>query len=63
MMGDLNINIRQPSPDSEKLDKICSIFDLTNIKKSETYFSKFCTAQQLTFSTNKLNSFQKTNII
>ena len=40
LMGDFNIDIRQTSPESHKLDKFCSLFSLTNTKKSDTCFTK-----------------------
>ena len=40
-MGDFNITIRQPNPESDKLDKFSSLFDLTNVIKSDTCLTKF----------------------
>ena len=40
-MGDFNINIKQTSPESHKLDECCSLIRLTNIIKSDTCFPKF----------------------
>ena len=50
MMRDFNTDIRQTSPEPHKLDEFCSLFSLTNIIKSDTCFTKFHTAQQLTFT-------------
>ena len=44
VMGDFNIDIRQTSPESDKLDEFCSLFSLTNIIKSDTCFAKFCSS-------------------
>ena len=63
VMGDFNIDIRQTSPESHKLDKFCSLFSLTNIIKSETCFTKFHSSTIDLFLTNKPNFFQKTNAI
>ena len=62
-MGDFNIDIRQTSPESHKLDEFCSLFSLTNIIKSETCFTKFHSSTIDLFLTNKPNFFQKTNAI
>ena len=35
VMGDFNIDIRQTSPQSHKLDEFCRLFNLTNIIKSD----------------------------
>ena len=62
-MGDFNIDIRQTSPESHKLDEFCSLFSLTNIIKSDTCFPKFHSSTIDLFLTNKPNFFQKTNAI
>ena len=62
-MGYLNIDIRQTSPVSHKLDEFCSLFSLTNIIKSDTCFAKFHSSITDLFLTNKPNFFQKTNAI
>ena len=41
VVGDFNIDIRQTSPESDKLDEYSSLFSLTNIIKSDTCFTKF----------------------
>ena len=41
VMGDFNIDIRQTSQESHKLDEHCSLFSQTNIIKSDTCFTKF----------------------
>ena len=62
-MGDFNIDIRQTSPESHKLDEFCSLFSLTNIIKSETCFTKFHSSAIELFLIDKPNFFQKTNAI
>ena len=62
-MGDFNIDIRQTSPESHKLDGYCSLFSLANIIKSDTCFAKFHSSTTDLFLTNKPNLFQKTNAI
>ena len=62
-MGDFNIDRRQTSPESHKLDEFCSLFSLTNIIKSDTCFPKFHSSTIDLFLTNKPNFFQKTNAI
>ena len=58
-----DINIRQSSPVSHKLDEFCSLFSLTNIIKSDTCFTKFHSSTIYLFLTNKPKFFQKTNTI
>ena len=36
-----NVDIRQTSPESHKLDEFCSLFSLTNIIKCDTFYTKF----------------------
>ena len=52
-MGDFNIDTRQTSPESHKLNEFCSLFSLTHITKSDTCFTKFHS------STNDLNKQTK----
>ena len=63
VMGDFNIDIRETSPESHKLDEFCSLFSLTNIIKSDTCFTKFHSSTIDLFLTNKPNLFKKTNAI
>ena len=63
VMGDFNIDIRQTSPESHKLDEFCSRFSLTNIIKSDTCFTQFHSSTIDLFLTNKPNLFQKINVI
>ena len=57
VVGDFNINIRQASPESHKLDEFLSLFSLTNIIKSNTCFTNSLTIDL--FLINKPNFFQK----
>ena len=61
VMGDFNIDVRQTSPESYKLDEFSSLFRLTYIIKSNTCHSKFCSSTVDVFLTNKPNFLQKTN--
>ena len=60
-MEDFNINIRQTSPKSHKLDDFYSLLSLTNIIKSDTCFTKFHSSTFDLFVTSKPNLFRKTN--
>ena len=57
VVGDFNINIRQASPESHKLDEFLSLFSLTNIIKSNTCFTNSFTIDL--FLINKPNFFKK----
>ena len=59
VMGNFNIDIRQTSPESHKLDEFGSLFNLTNITKSGTCFTKFHSSTIGLFLTNKPNFLQK----
>ena len=59
VMGNFNIDIRQTSPESHKLDEFGSLFSLTNITKSGTCFTKFHSSTIGLFLTNKPNFLQK----
>ena len=63
VMGYFNIDIRQTSPESEKLDEFCSLFSLTNIIKSDTCFTKFHSSTTDVFWTYKPNFLQKIKAI
>ena len=39
-MGDCNIDVKSKSLGYDKLDEFCDLFNLTNLIKSETYFTK-----------------------
>ena len=39
-MGDFNIDMKSKSLVYDKLDEFCNLFDLTNLIKSETCFTK-----------------------
>ena len=62
-MGDINVDIRQTSPELQKLDEFCSLFSLRNITKFDTSFTKFRSPTIGLFLTNKSNFFQKSNAI
>ena len=62
-MRDFDIDIKQTSPESDKLDEFCSLFSLTNIIKYGACFTKFHSSTIDLFLTNKSNFFQKTNAI
>ena len=61
VVGDFNINIRQASPGSHKIDEFLSLFSLTILIKSNTCFTNSLTIEL--FLINKPNFFQKTNAI
>ena len=63
VMGDFNIDIRQTSPESHKLDEFCNLFSLTNIIKPDSCVTKFHSSTTDLFLTNKLNLLQKANAI
>ena len=39
-MGDFNIDVKSKSLGCDKFDEFCSLFNLTNLIKSETCFTK-----------------------
>ena len=55
-MRDFNINIRETTPESHKLDEFCSLFSLTNIIKSNTCFAKFHSSTIDLFLTNGIKT-------
>ena len=63
VLGDFNIDIRQTSTGSHKLDKFWGLFSLKNIIESNTCFNKFHSSAIGLFLTSKSNFFQKTNAI
>ena len=62
VMGDFNIDIRQTTSESHKLDEFFNFFSLTNVIKSDTYFTKFCSSTMDLFLTNKKISFKKQTV-
>ena len=62
VMRDIDIDIRQTSSESHKLDEFCSLFSLKNIIKSDTCFTKLHSSTIDLLLTNKPN-FKKTNAI
>ena len=61
-MGDFNIDIRTKGKEYEKLEGFGSLFNLSNLIKSETYFSKNHKSTIDFFTTNKPNCFQHTYV-
>ena len=59
-MGDLNIDIRTKSREYEKFEDFCSIFNLSDLIKTETCFRKNHKSTIYLFTTNKPNCFQHT---
>ena len=58
VMGDFKIDIRTKGREYEKFENFCSIFNLSNVIKSETCFSKNHKSTTDLFTTNKPNCFQ-----
>ena len=61
-MGDFNIDIRTKGREYEKFEDFCSLFNLSNLIKTETCFSKNHKSTIDLFSTNKANCFQRTYV-
>ena len=61
-MGDFNIDIRTKGREYEKFEDFCSLFNLSNLIKSETCFSKNHKSTIDLFNTNKTNCFQHTYV-
>ena len=62
VMGDFNIDIRTKGREYEKFEDFCSLFNLSNLIKTETCFSKNHKSTIDLFSTNKANCFQRTYV-
>ena len=62
VMGDFNIDIRTKGREYEKFEDFCSLFNLSNLIKPETCFSKNHKSTMDLFTTNKSNCFQHTYI-
>ena len=61
-MGDFNIDIRIKGREYEKFEDFCILFNLSNLIKTETCFSKNHKSTIDLFSTNKANCFQHTYV-
>ena len=59
ILGDFNIDINTAGMDVHKLDKLCNLFDLTNLIKTETCCTKNHKSTIDLFLTNRLLSVQK----
>ena len=61
-MGDFNIDLKIKGFGFNKLDQFCELFNLTNLIKTETYFTMSHKSLIDLFLTNKPLSFQKTHV-
>ena len=61
-MGDFNIDMKKQKLGYDKLDEFCDLFNLTNLIKSETCFTKNHKSLIDLFLTNTPLSFQKTHV-
>ena len=62
IMGDFNIDMKSKSLGYDKLDEFCDPFNLQNLIKSETCFTKINKSLIDLFLTNTPLSFQKTHV-
>ena len=62
VMGDFYIDIKTKGREYEKFKDFCSLFNLSNLKKSETFFSKSHKSTIDLFTTNKQNCFQQRHV-
>ena len=62
IMGDFNIDLKTQGRDFNKLDEFCDLFNLTNLIKSETCFTKSHKSLINLFLTSKPSSFQKMHL-
>ena len=62
LIGDFNANFKNKGAGFDKLSEMCDTFDLTNLIKSETCYTKNHKSLIYLFSTNKPFSFQKTHV-
>ena len=62
-MGDFNLDMKSKSLGYDKLNELCDLFNLTNLIKSETCFTKNHKSLIDSILTNKPLSFQKTHVI
>ena len=58
-MGDFNIDVNLPSHEHEKLGEFCNLFNLSNLIKLDTYFTKTHSSKMELILTNNSKSFQK----
>ena len=61
-MGDFNIDRRTKGRKYEKFEDFCSLFNLSNLIKTETCFSKNHKSTIDLFLTNRPNYFQHTYV-
>ena len=61
-MGDFSIDKRNKGREYDKLEDVCSLFNLSNLIKSETCSSKNHKSTIDLFTTNKPNCLQHTNV-
>ena len=61
-MSDFNIDVKSKSLGYDKLDEFYDLFNLTNLIKSETSFTKNSKSLIGLFLTNTPLPFQKTNL-
>ena len=59
LMGDFNIDVNLPSHEHDKLEEFCNLFDLSNLIKSNTCFTKTHSSKTDFILTNNSNSCQK----
>ena len=59
MMGDFNIDVNLPSHGHGKLEEFCNLFDVSNLIKSNTCFTKTHSSKIDLILTNNSNSFQE----
>ena len=62
VMGDFYIDIKTKDREDEKFKDFFSLFNLSNLKKSETCFSKSHKSTIDLFTTNKQNCFQQRHV-
>ena len=58
-MSDFNIEINLPSHEHDKKDQFGNLFNLSNLRKSDTSFIKTLHSKIDLILTNRSNSFQK----
>ena len=59
VMSDFNIDVNLPSHEPYELERFCNFFDLSNLIKSNTFFTKTHSSKTDLILTNNSNSFQK----
>ena len=63
VMGDFNIDGNLPSHEHDKLEEFCYLFDLSNLIKSNTCFTKSHSSEIDLILRNNSNSSQKSGTI